>query len=83
MKLCEVYGVRTSADIKWVVAAENGNGQPEVIVVGNKEAISFACKMLGCEKTVGMGSFALGDFLEMTRRHELLRKVKSWEPFGL
>jgi len=86
MKLCEVYAVKTSAgtETKWVVVAEDGNGQPEVIVVGSKDAISIACEMLHCDKVVGMGgAFSLDDFLSIAKNHGLLRRVKNWEPFGL
>ena len=83
MKLCEVYAVKTSTGTKWVVASEGGNGQPEVIVVGSKDALSVACGMLRCDKVMGMGAFSLDDFLSIAKDHELLRKVKTWEPFGL
>jgi len=83
MKLCEVYAVKTFAGTKWIIAAESGNGQPEVIVVRRKSAIKIACQMLGCTNVVNIGTFSLSEFIELTKSHGLLRRVKNWEPFGL
>ena len=82
----EEFSVLVGDIIYYVVIFANVSGEKQIVVVkGSEIYLKFLLQMAPRPEriTVWTPTFTLPDFLEFARRHDVLKAVTNWEPFGL